>query len=111
LKRSMEEAIARELTLPAGAVYLDFPAKPAMFGLNLLLLRRSGEVIRLGPAGRSGLIGLPRIADELYRSARVLRVYTTGERRSVDPAALARLSRLTAAEATERLDRGAALLS
>jgi uncharacterized protein len=111
LKRSAEDAIARELELPAGAVYLDFPAKPAMFGLNLLLLRRSGEVIRLGPSGRSGLIGLPRIADELYRSARVLRVYTTGERRSVPPATLAGLAQLTAAEATERLGRGAALLS
>jgi uncharacterized protein len=111
LKRAAEDAIARELQLPAGAVYLDFPAKPAMFGLNLLLLRRSGEVIRLGPAGRSGLIGLPRIADELYRSARVLRVYTTGERRSVAPSALAGLAQLTGAAAAERMRTGAALLS
>lgn len=62
-----------------------------MFGLNLLMRRRSGGVLRLGPGGRAGLIGLPRIADELYRSARVLRLFTLGGRREVTPAALAGL--------------------
>jgi uncharacterized protein len=110
LKRAVEDAVAAELGAPAGSAYLDFPAKPAMFGLNLLLLRRSGEVIRLGPSGRSGLIGLPRIADELYRSARVLRVYVSGERRSVSQEALATLLRLPAAEVEARVNRGTVLL-
>jgi uncharacterized protein len=110
LKRRVEERVAEELSLPPGAVYLDFPEKPAMFGLNLLLLRRSGAVIRLGPAGHAGLIGLPRIADELYRSARMLRLYVAGERRDVAAAAVGALARLPAGEATRRLDAGAALL-
>ncbi|MEX0907528.1 MAG: HD domain-containing protein, partial [Gemmatimonadota bacterium] len=91
LKRRVEERLATELSVEHG-VYLDFPEKPAMFGLHLLLQRRQGGVIRLGPAGRAGLIGLPRVADELYRSARVLRLYTGGERRSVAPPMLTRLA-------------------
>jgi uncharacterized protein len=110
LKRRVEERLAQELSLPASTVYLDFPEKPAMFGLNLLLLRRSGAVIRLGPEGHAGLIGLPRIADELYRSARMLRLYVSGERREIGSAAVAALARLTAEEASRRLNAGADLL-
>ena len=80
-----------------------------MFGLDLLVRRRGGEVIRVGAAGRSGLIGLPRIAEELYRTARVLRVFTAGDRRTVDPARLARLAAHDAAEVEDRLERGAPL--
>jgi uncharacterized protein len=111
LKRQAEEQLAKEIGAPAGSVYVDFPEKHAMFGLGLLLLRRSGEVIRLGPSGEAGLIGLPRIADELYRSARVLRLYTFGERRHVPARQLARLARLTSQEAQARLTEGRALLS
>lgn len=91
LKRQVEEALARELELPAGGVFLDFPEKPGMFGLDLLVQRRGGEVQRLGPGGRAGLIGLPRIAEELYQTARVLRLFTWGGRRQVE---LRRLERL-----------------
>ena len=35
-----------------------------------------GEVVRLGAEGLSGLIDLPSLAEELYRTARVLRVFT-----------------------------------
>ena len=35
----------------------------------------SGTVERLTDAGRAGQLGLPRVADELYRSARRLRVF------------------------------------
>jgi len=47
-----------------------------MFQLNLLLERRNGEVARVGPEGLPGIIDLPRVAEELYRTARVLRVFT-----------------------------------
>ena len=110
LKREVEEAVATELKLPPHAAYLDYPEKRAMFGLDLLVHRRNGEVLRLGPGGRSGLIGLPRVADELYRTARVLRLFTTGERRSVDGAALARLASLDADAVRERLRTGRPLL-
>jgi uncharacterized protein len=111
LKRQVEERLAEELAVTGGAVYLDFPEKPAMFGLDLLLLRRSGDVIRLGPEGRAGLIGLPRVADELYMTARVLRLFTAGARRQVTSAALAGLASLGAAEIAAALREGRPLLA
>jgi hypothetical protein len=46
-----------------------------MLGVDLPLLTRGGAVERLTDAGRAGQLGLPRVADELYRSARRLRVF------------------------------------
>ncbi|HEX6694282.1 MAG TPA: HD domain-containing protein [Longimicrobiales bacterium] len=97
-KRAVEDRLAEELGLETGFVYLDYPEKSAMFGLNILLERRTGDVVRLGPGGRSGLIGLPAVSAELYRSARVLRLFTRGERRSVSPAALSAIARMQMAE-------------
>lgn len=111
LKRRVEERLALELGLGPGDAYLDFPEKSLMFALDLLLLRRSGEVLRLGPGGQAGLIGLPRIADELYRSARVLRLFTGGERRQVPPAALGRLAGCTTADIEAALAGSAPLLA
>lgn len=111
LKRRVEERLAEEIGAEPGTVYLDFPRKPLMFALDLLLQRRSGEVMRLGPGGRAGLIGLPRIAGELYRSARVLRLYVWGRRADVPPAALAGLARLGAADAEAAVSSGARLLA
>lgn len=110
LKRAVEHRIAAELGLAPGGAFLDYPEKPAMFGLDLLVRRATGEVIRLGPAGRTGLIDLPRIADELYRSARVLRLFTLGARREVETTALARLATMTEDELEDRLNAGTALL-
>lgn len=111
LKRRVEDRLARELALEPGAAFLDYPEKPAMFGLNLLVRRGSGAVIRLGPGGRAGLIGLPRVADSLYQTARVLRLFTLGERRRVDPAAVARLALLSDAEIEQRLASAEPLLA
>jgi hypothetical protein len=111
LKRRVEERLAAELGVGEGGVYLDFPEKSLMFALDLLLLRRSGEVLRLGPGGQAGLIGLPRIADELYRSARVLRLFTAGGRRSVSALALARLASFDASEIEGALAGERALLA
>jgi uncharacterized protein len=110
LKRAIEERLAEELGSGPGTVYLDFPEKPAMFGLDLLLLLRSGETSRLGPAGRAGLIGLPRIADELYRSARVLRLFTSGRRHNVSATAVTALAQLSAAGAEAALSGRGGLL-
>lgn len=98
LKHAVENRIASELGLEDGSVYLDYPEKLAMFGLNILLETRAGDVVRLGPGGRSGLIGLPAVSAELYRSARVLRLFTRGGRRTVSPASLSAVARMDAAE-------------
>jgi hypothetical protein len=82
-----------------------------MFGLDLLVQRRGGAVIRLGPGGQAGLIGLPEVADALYRTARVLRLFTLNGRRVVEPAALARLAQHSSEAMMERLESGAALLA
>src|SRR5687768_12753178 len=110
-KRAVEERLATELGLAPGAVFLDFPEKVQMFHLNLLVRRRGGEVQRLGPAGHEGLIGLPRVADELYRTARVLRLFTVHERRTVAPRVLDGLARLTEAEARQLLAGDRSLLA
>ncbi len=83
IKRGVEDQLANELGLEPGEVVIDFPAKSAMFQLNLLMQRRDGGVERLGLAGLRGVIDLPRLAEELYRTARVLRVFTF-EPRSVE---------------------------
>lgn len=75
-KRSHEDALAAEMGLEPGEVVIDFPERGPMFLLDLLVGRRGGEVVRLGQKGIPGVIDLPRVADELYRSARVLRVFT-----------------------------------
>jgi HD superfamily phosphohydrolase len=75
-RRELEDQLARDLDLEPGEVVVDYPAKSAMFQLNLLLEKRNGEVARVGPEGLPGVIDLPRVAEELYRTARVLRVFT-----------------------------------
>ena len=84
LREALEDRLARELGLDGGCVLLDYPEKPGMMGLDLLMLRRSGAVQRLKETGRAGLIDLPRVSGELYHTARAFRVFTM-ERRELDP--------------------------
>jgi hypothetical protein len=79
-RRELEDRLARDLDLEPGEVVVDYPVKAAMFQLNLLLEKRDGEVARVGPEGLPGVIDLPRVAEELYRTARVLRVFTFARR-------------------------------
>lgn len=76
LRAALEDHLAVELGLEPGSLFLDYPAKPGMLGLDILMLRRDGEVQRLTSAGRAGLIDLPRLSRDLYHAARVLRVFT-----------------------------------
>lgn len=76
LLERVEDRLAAELGLAPGEVLLDFPARPSMLSVDLPLRLRDGRVERLTEAGRAGQLGLPRIADELYRTARRLRVFT-----------------------------------
>ncbi|HEX6537131.1 MAG TPA: HD domain-containing protein [Gemmatimonadaceae bacterium] len=70
-----EDALALELALEPGELLLDFPAKPQMLGLDIPVRRRDGTVRRLTAEGWPGAINLPRLSEQLYRSARVLRVF------------------------------------
>ena len=81
-KRAVEDDLAQELGLEPGEVVIDFPVKPAMFHVDLLVERRDGLVQRLGMEGAEGILDLPKVARELYTTARVLRVFTF-ERREV----------------------------
>ncbi|NJD19281.1 MAG: hypothetical protein FIA95_08390 [Gemmatimonadetes bacterium] len=83
-KRTVEDELAAELALEPGEVMIDFPAKRAMFQLDALVELRGGGVRRLGAEGLPGLLDLPRVARDLYSTARVLRVFTF-ERRELDP--------------------------
>ena len=49
-----------------------------MLGLDLPVLGRDGTVHRLTQEGIPGAIDLPVLAEQLYRSARYLRVFTRG---------------------------------
>jgi HD superfamily phosphohydrolase len=71
----MEDRLASELGLKPGELLLDFPAKTQMLGLDLPLVRRSGEVRRLTTDGLEGVINLPMLSEQLYQSARWLRVF------------------------------------
>ncbi len=81
-KRAVEDDLASELGLESGEVIIDFPAKAAMFQLDVLVERRDGLVQRLGMEGAEGILDLPKVAHELYTTSRVLRVFTL-ERREV----------------------------
>jgi HD superfamily phosphohydrolase len=75
-----EDALAGELGLAAGGVLIDYPERASMLQVDLPLLTRAGHAERLTDAGRAGELGLPRVADELYRSARRLRIFTAEPR-------------------------------
>lgn len=102
LRRRLEDHVARQLGVQPGEVFLDYPEKPQMMGLDLLLLEADGELQRLTESGRPGRIDLPRVSDQLYHSARVFRVFSM-ERRECDADPLLELLRLDAEELRERL--------
>jgi HD superfamily phosphohydrolase len=79
-----ENELAKELGLAPGELLLDYPTKTQMLGLDIPVLRRSGQVERLTGEGWIGTINLPSLSEELYKSARWLRVFTA-QRASLDP--------------------------
>ena len=74
LTRRVEDALAGELGLRPGELLLDYPTKTKMLGLDIPVQQRDGEVRRLTGAGE-GVINLPKLSEEFYRSARWLRVF------------------------------------
>ena len=73
------ERVENECAVRAGLepdeLLIDFPARPSMLDVDLPLRTRENTVERLTSEGREGQLGLPRVAEELYQSARRLRVF------------------------------------
>src|SRR5688572_12263512 len=79
-----ENFLATEFGLKPGELLLDYPVKTQMLGLDIPVLRRSGKIERLTGEGWIGTINLPSLSEELYKSARWLRVFTA-QRTKLDP--------------------------
>jgi hypothetical protein len=99
LVQAAEDSLARELGLLPSELLLDYPAKTQMLDLDLPVLRRNGEVRRLQGEGLEGALNLPLLSNELYRSARWLRIFTA------EPVALDRKRVLKLAHMPESLVR------
>jgi HD superfamily phosphohydrolase len=109
LLERVEDAVASEVGLAAGELLLDFPSRHSMLGVDLPLRLRDGTVERLTDEGRAGQLGLPRIAQELYRSARRLRVFVARPiTRSVE--AVARLVEMRRDQLMDLVESGGPLL-
>ncbi|MCC7002232.1 MAG: HD domain-containing protein [Gemmatimonadaceae bacterium] len=79
--RAAEDLLAKRHGLKSGELLLDYPRKERMIGLDLPLLTRDGAVRHLNDKGLAGAINLPILAEQLYQSARWLRVFVKGEGR------------------------------
>jgi len=106
----VEAALERELGLAPGELLLDYPAKTQMLGLDMPVRRRDGTVLLLRSRGLAGAIDLPKLSEELYRSARWLRVFTASRAR-IAPEPLLALLRRPAAEVAAMVESGERLLT
>ena len=102
---AVEDQLARELRLQPGEVLLDYPMKTQMLGLDIPVRRRDGSVRRLTAAGWEGAMNLPKLSEELYGSARWLRVFTA-TRVPIARDAVIRLASLPADEVQTKMARG-----
>jgi hypothetical protein len=105
---AVEDQLAHELGLSPGEVLLDYPTKTQMLGLDIPVRRRDGTVRRLTAAGWEGAINLPKLSEELYGSARWLRVFAC-RRLTLRRDDIVRLATLPADQVRDRLSRGALL--
>jgi HD superfamily phosphohydrolase len=87
-----EGTLAKSVGLAAGELLLDYPAKTEMLGLDIRVMRRNGDVEHLTGETVRGSINLPRLSEELYQSARWLRVFTARPVQLTRPQVLALLS-------------------
>ena len=104
LTRQVEDVLAVELGMTAGDLLLDYPVKTQMLGLDIPVRRRGGSIRRLTAEGWEGAVNLPKLSEELYRSARWLRVFTK-TRTQLDRARVMHLASLTADQVRDRLER------
>ena len=102
LVERVEDRLAAELGVQPGGLFLDFPAKEGMLDVDLPLVKRNGTVERL--------TGLPRVAPELYRAARRLRVFVL-EPVALEPKRIVELVMLPREEVARQVETGRGLLS
>ncbi len=102
---AVEDQLARELGLAPGELLLDYPVKTQMLGLDIPVIRRDGSVRRLTAAGWEGAVNLPKLSEELYGSARWLRVFAC-ERVPLRRELIVGLATLPAEEVRSRLAAG-----
>jgi len=100
---AVEDQLAKELRLEPGQLLLDYPMKTQMLGLDIPVRRRDGSVKRLTAAGWEGAVNLPKLSEELYGSARWLRVFAA-TRVPFARDAVIRLASFSADEVRSRLD-------
>jgi HD superfamily phosphohydrolase len=106
----VEDLMAAELGMQPGDVLLDYPMKTQMLGLDIPVRRRNGSVRLLTTEGWRGSVNLPKLSEELYGSARWLRVFVA-HRVSLKSARVLDLAALSADEVRRRLDAYAPFLS
>ena len=75
--RQTEKELARSLGMKEGEVLLDYPMKTQMLGLDIPVKRRDGLIEQLTSQGWPGSINLPMLSEELYLSARWMRVFVS----------------------------------
>jgi HD superfamily phosphohydrolase len=107
---AVENRLAVELGLEPGHLLLDLPDKPGMLDVDLPLVRRDGSVVRLAGPAAGAFLGLPRVAGELYRAARRLRVFTLAPA-TVPAPAIVELLEQPVEEMRARLAAGRALVT
>ena len=110
LTAAAEDQIARELGLELGEVLLDYPVKTQMLDLDLPVLHRNGTVRRLTGEGLEGSINLPMLSNELYRSARWLRVFVARPVQ-LERKAVVRLAMMPLDKVRKRVANGESLLN
>jgi uncharacterized protein len=110
LSVAVEDQLARELGLAPGEVLLDYPAKTQMLGVDLPVKRRGGAVEHLTSTGLVGALNLPALSEQLYHSARWLRVFAA-RRVPVDVPALWTLVTADASTVRAALADGKPLLA
>jgi hypothetical protein len=76
----------------------------------MLVLRRNCEVRRLTGEGMDGSMNLPRLSDELYRSARWLRLFVARPV-SIQRSAVVRLANMSEREVRARVANAESLLT
>ncbi len=101
LVERVEDRLAAELGAQPGGLFLDFPAKEGMLDVDVPLVKRNGTVERL--------TGLPRVAAELYRAARRLRVFVL-ESVALEPKRIVELVMLPREEVARRVEGEHSLL-
>jgi hypothetical protein len=93
-----------------GELLLDYPAKTQMLGLDLPVVRRDGSVLRITSPELEGAINLPALSQQLYASARWLRVFVA-RRTQVPRARIIALAELSASDVRARLAETRSLLA